>query len=80
MKTETDQRMLLKAWEKLVTDRMPTLLPRTNHMCSAFYQNEILTEEAFVAWHKSLDEDNKVKLSAEKFRDWLMSTVNTEDD
>ncbi|KAI8137841.1 hypothetical protein BJV82DRAFT_633429 [Fennellomyces sp. T-0311] len=73
VKSDSDERMLLKAWEKLVTGRMPSLLQRTNHMCSAFYQHDILSEEVFDAWYKALDEDNKVKRNANKFREWLMS-------
>ena len=44
------QKYLLSAFEILVGDVHPELLPRVPHILKAFYDNAILEEEAILEW------------------------------
>ena len=44
------QKYLLSAFEILVGEVHPELLPRVPHILKAFYDNDILEEEAILEW------------------------------
>ena len=50
------QKYLLGAFEILVGEVHPELLPRVPHILKAFYDNDILEEEAILEWADRVSE------------------------
>ncbi|KAI9495893.1 hypothetical protein BDB00DRAFT_786111 [Zychaea mexicana] len=79
VKTMTDQRTLLKAWEKFVTNRSPALLSKTVMAFSTWYDCDLVDEEAFLIWYDVLPDGSDLKIKSTKFIEWL-STADEDDD
>ena len=75
----TDQRTLLKAWEKFVTQRSPGLLSKTVVAFSTWYDCDLVDEEAFFGWYAVLQDGSELKIKSSKFIEWL-STADEDDE
>lgn len=74
----TDQRTLLKAWEKVVT-RCPNLLVKTMVAFATWYECDLVDEEAFVSWYSLLEPGTSLERKSSKFVEWL-KTADAEED
>ncbi|KAG2226931.1 hypothetical protein INT45_010210 [Circinella minor] len=79
VKNMTDQRTLLKAWEKFVTQRSPGLLSKTIVAFSTWYDCDLVDEEAFFGWYAVLQDGSELKVKSSKFIEWL-STADEDDE
>ncbi|KAI7875390.1 hypothetical protein K492DRAFT_210976 [Lichtheimia hyalospora FSU 10163] len=78
VKTTTDQRTLLKAWEKFVTQRAPHMISKTAIALSTWYDCDLVDEEVYLGWYEILPEGSELKNKSTKFIEWL-STADEED-
>lgn len=79
MKSNADQILLLKAWEKFVNDRKPIMVSKTAAVLSHWYDCEMVEEEAFVQWYDTLQKESPLEKKSAKFIEWL-NTSDDEDD
>ncbi|ORZ05799.1 hypothetical protein BCR42DRAFT_427797 [Absidia repens] len=78
VKSTSDQRILLKAWDRC-TQRYPLLLPKSTLVLSQWYECDLLDEEACYVWFDGLDSHGELKKRIVKFIDWL-KTADEEDE
>jgi len=81
------QKYLLSAFEILVGDVHPELLPRVPHILKAFYDNDILEEEAILEWadrvskkHVKKETSREIHEKAAPFVDWLRTAEEESSD
>jgi len=81
------QKLLLVGLEEYVGNVSPKLVPRTPHILTTLYENDILDEESIISWAESPPESSwlvkketalAIRKKAKPFIDWLKSAA--EDD
>lgn len=78
IKKKKSQKYLLGALEMLIGGSKDLLMPKTGQILQAFYDNDLISEEAVLAWHekpskKYVKKDLSIKIhaAADKFVEWL---------
>lgn len=77
MESKDAQLSLVHATGKFVSVTYPTLLSKTSTIFMAYYNNDIVEEEAFLAWADgksdvlSAEKHRAVVENASQFLDWL---------
>jgi hypothetical protein len=77
LESKDSQLSLLHATGKFVAVTYPTLLSKTSSILMAYYNNDIVEEEAFLAWAEgksdvlSTEKHRAVVESATQFLEWL---------
>lgn len=79
VKNGSDQKLLLKSWDRCVK-RYPSLLSKSVLVLSQWYECDLLDEDACYEWYDSLKDDNEMKKKVSKFIDWLKTADEEEDD
>lgn len=80
VKSNADQMLLLKAWEKFVNDRKPIMVSKTAAVLSHWYDCEMVEEEAFVQWYDTLQKESPLEKKSAKFIEWLNTSDDEDDD
>ncbi|KAI7902453.1 uncharacterized protein BX663DRAFT_76035 [Cokeromyces recurvatus] len=78
VKSNTDQLLLLKAWDNLVTNRKPILVNRTAAALSYWYDSEMIEEDVFLEWYNTLEKGSLIEQKCVKFIEWLNEPDNSE--
>ncbi|KAG0173204.1 hypothetical protein DFQ28_001239 [Apophysomyces sp. BC1034] len=79
VKSTADQRILLKAWEKFVTQRNRALISKSAVVLSHWYDCDLVDEDVCHSWYESLEQGSEIKKKSAKFIEWL-STAEEEED
>ncbi|KAG1078413.1 hypothetical protein G6F42_024276 [Rhizopus arrhizus] len=80
VKTNADQLLLLKAWDSFVTVRKPIMVNKTTIALSHWYDCEMVEEEAFLEWFKTLEKGSALEKKSSKFIDWLNESDSEEEE
>ncbi|KAI8646436.1 hypothetical protein BD408DRAFT_410223 [Parasitella parasitica] len=80
VKTNADQKLLLKAWESFVTVRKPVMVNKTAIALSHWYDREMVEEEAFLEWFQTLEKASALEKKSFKFIEWLNESDSEEDE
>ncbi|PVU98650.1 hypothetical protein BB559_001387 [Furculomyces boomerangus] len=85
--SEKHQKAILGSFEKLVSEIFPSLLPKTGHIFKALYENDIIEEDAFLAWNEkpskkytTRENSKKVHEAAARFIQWIREAEEEDSD
>jgi len=82
-------KLLLVGLEEYIGNVSPKLVPRTPHILTTLYENDVLDEESIISWAESPPESSwlvkketavAIRKKAKPFIDWLKSAAEDEDD
>ncbi|CAG8632188.1 26930_t:CDS:2 [Gigaspora margarita] len=78
VRSSQDQVIFLRSWDKFITQRNTSLLPKAPLLFKAFYDNDYVEEDSVLEWYDQAKVSSDVKKKCEVFVNWLKNAEEEE--
>ncbi|RIB28018.1 hypothetical protein C2G38_2060507 [Gigaspora rosea] len=78
VRSSQDQVIFLRSWDKFITQRNTSLLPKAPLLFKAFYDNDYVEEDSVLEWYDQAKDSSDVKKKCEVFVNWLKNAEEEE--
>ncbi|KAJ1967925.1 hypothetical protein IWQ62_001553 [Dispira parvispora] len=80
LKSSTDQRLLLNAWDRFLSTHGNGWLKKAPLVFKLCYDTDLIEEDVFLMWNKETPDSSSVKKKVAPFMDWLSTAEEEEED